>query len=130
MECPAGSVNTQEASNIVAPQLTPAEQFGRRLRQLRREKSAREERDVEQGEVAKAVQDTQPNVARWERGRIPKDTATVKKLADFYGVQWIWLLHGEGEAYPPLPKEQDTEPRPATRAGGARAVGGRSPRGR
>lgn len=77
--------------------MTQQEEFGKRLRQLRREKSAIEERDVEQGEVAAAVGDTQPNVARWERGRIPKDDATVRRLAEYYGVEFIWLRHGEGQ---------------------------------
>jgi transcriptional regulator with XRE-family HTH domain len=93
-----------------APQLTLAEQFGRKLRQLRREKSALEERDVEQGEVAKAIGETQPNLARYERGRIPKDETVTKRLAKYYGVEYAWLRLNEGPQYPPIPKE----PRAAT----------------
>lgn len=81
-------------------QLTAAQEFGRRLRQLRREKSALEERDIEQEEVAAAVGDSQPNVARWEKGRIPKDAAVIRKLAAYYGVSFPWLLTGEGERTP------------------------------
>ncbi len=71
--------------------------FGRRLKQLRRLKSAREERDVPQGEVAAFVGDTQPNVAKWEGGRLPEDENTVRKLAAFYGVNYAWLRLGEGK---------------------------------
>lgn len=80
--------------------MTQQEEFGRRLRQLRREKSAREERDIEQGEVAAAIGDSQPNVARWERGRIPKDDATLERLAAYYGVTMPWLRFGKGERHP------------------------------
>lgn len=76
--------------------MTPGQRFGARLKQLRREKAANEERDVDQGEVAETVKETQSNYARWEGGRIPKELETVKSLAAFYGVNWLWLLHGEG----------------------------------
>jgi len=89
--------------------VTQRADFGARLRQLRREKSATEERDVEQAEVAKAVGDTQPNVARWEQGRIPKEDDTVRRLAAFYGVSFVWLRHGEGEKRPKPPFYLDAE---------------------
>jgi transcriptional regulator with XRE-family HTH domain len=73
--------------------------FGRALRQLRREKSAAEERDVSQAEVAKFVGDRQPNVAKWESGSVPDDEAIVRKLAEFYGVTFVWLTLGEGPKY-------------------------------
>lgn len=103
--------------------MTPAERFGKRLRQLRREKAYREERDVEQSEVAAATKETQPNIARFERGRIPRDEATVKRLAAFYGVNWIWLLHGEGEKIPSTEREA---PRPASLTSRASKPAGRS----
>ena len=95
--------------------MTDQERFGRRLKQLRREKAAREERDVEQEEVATAIGDVQPNLARWERGRIPKEDETVRKLAAYYGVTFIWLRHGEGarEAPPALVPEPDTRAKPS-----------------
>lgn len=123
--CRSGSVKTEVAYDVNPLKMTPAELFGRRLRQLRREKAATEERDVEQGEVAAAVKDTQPNVARYERGRIPRDIDVVKRLATFYRVNWIWLLHGEGEKYPPSMTEEE-RPRPAPSARSA-AVGGAKP---
>ncbi len=89
--------------------MTQQEQFGRRLRQLRREKSAREEKDIEQSDVAEAVGDTQPNVARWERGRIPRSDETLQALADYYGVSvaWLRLGHGPRVAPPTFPVIQE-----------------------
>lgn len=81
------------------PQLTLAQLFGRKLRQLRREKSALEERDVEQSEVANAVGETQPNIARYEKGRFPKDEKVTRKLAALYGVSYPWLRLDEGPKY-------------------------------
>lgn len=83
--------------------MTQQEEFGRRLRQLRREKSATEARDVEQEEVAEAIGDKQPNLARWEKGRIPKEDSTVRALAEYYGVAFVWLRHGEGVKKPIAP---------------------------
>jgi transcriptional regulator with XRE-family HTH domain len=88
--------------------VTQQEAFGRRLRQLRREKSAAEERDVEQTEVAAAVGTTQVNVARWEAGRIPKEDAMLKALAGFYGVSLLWLRYGEGSRAPGTEGMADT----------------------
>lgn len=100
---------------IPMTQPTQQQAFGARLRQLRREKSALEERDVEQSEVAEAVGDAQPNVARWERGRIPKEDNTIRKLATYYGVNFVWLRYGEGPKFPSqiataeLPRDQPDE---------------------
>jgi transcriptional regulator with XRE-family HTH domain len=88
---------------------TVSERFGHKLRQLRREKSAAEERDVGQGEVADAIGESQPNLARYESGRLPRDENTVRKLAEYYKVNYVWLRLDEGEKRPeprgrPVPK--------------------------
>lgn len=123
MVCRFGSVNTEMDCGVNPLKMTPAERFGRRLRQLRREKSAREERDVEQAEVAQAAKDTQPNVARYERGRIPRDESVTKRLAAFYDVNWIWLLHGEGDKHLPSTTEE-FQPRPESIPTARAAVAG------
>lgn len=51
---------------------------------------------MDQAEVAEAIGETQSNFARWESGRVPRDTSTVKALAAYYKVNWLWLLHNEG----------------------------------
>lgn len=84
---------------------------------------------MEQAEVAKAVGDKQPNVAKWERGRLPRDHAVVRKLAGFYGVSYAWLLTGEGNRKPeagllPLSDRLTRKPTTAGRgAGGKRKDG-------
>lgn len=100
--------------------MTQQEQFGKRLRQLRREKSAAEHRDVEQGEVAAAIGDTQPNYARWEKGRIPKEDETVRALAAFYGVSFVWLRYEEGKREP---GEGERAPHPQAKTPRKRAKG-------
>lgn len=110
-------------SDVAQP--TAAERFGHRLRQLRREKAAREERDLDQAEVAEAVGDTQPNLAKMEKGRLPKDIEKVKRYAAYYGVNWIWLLHDEG------PKGLEVQaPRPAPTSTAPAVVGQRKAAGR
>lgn len=102
--------------------------LGRRLAQLRREKSYREERDIDQAEIAKAIgigARRQSYVSRWENDVIPKDEIIVK-LAAFYGVNPGWLRYGTGEQYADQPIMQESESetdltnRPSTvsRAGG------------
>lgn len=80
------------------PALTDAEQVGRRLRQLRRELAAREERDVEGAEVAAAVEVSDAAYSRYELGkRIPKP-AVLAALAKHFGVTRSYLLFGEEKA--------------------------------
>lgn len=77
--------------------------LGQRLAQLRREKAAREERDIDQTEIAKAIgigAKRQAYISRWENGYVvPKDDV-LKKLADYYGVTPGWLRYGEGDKVP------------------------------
>ncbi len=72
--------------------------FGDRLAQQRREKAARDQRDIGQKEVAEAVGASEPSVSRWEAGiGVPRD-ATIQRLADYFGVTPGWLRYGDGEA--------------------------------
>lgn len=77
----------------VAAQLV--RQFGERLAQERREKAARERRDITQRDVAVAVNETPTNYSRWEAGiNMPKDAA-IAKLAIYFGVTPAWLRYGQ-----------------------------------
>lgn len=111
--------------------------FSERLAQLRREKAAREFRDVDQEEIAQAIglsPKQQPYISKWENDTTPKDTAVVKKLAEYYRVSWLWLLHGEeGDSTAtttveaPVEKVADPAPRkrPAAAPSTARRRGAR-----
>lgn len=71
-----------------------------RLAQLRREKSARERRDVLQAEIALAAGVSVVTYGRYENGRrkIPDDVLI--PLAQFYGVTPGFLRYGEGVERP------------------------------
>jgi transcriptional regulator with XRE-family HTH domain len=77
--------------------VSPAQAFGERLAQERREKAAREHRDITQRDVARAVGLTSAAISNYEKGgTIPNDDI-LAKLAAFYGVRPSWLRYGEGE---------------------------------
>jgi transcriptional regulator with XRE-family HTH domain len=91
------------------------ETLGQRLAQLRREKAARDHRDIDQAEIAKAIgigAGKQSYVSRWENDIIPRDEV-LAKLAGYYGVTLGWLRYGEGEKYAdpktPIIKERERE---------------------
>lgn len=99
---------------------------GQRLAQLRREKAWREERDIDQTEIAKAIgigAKKQSYISRWERGDVvPKDDLLLK-LAEYYSVNVGWLRFGEGEKRPPSSTEVELEKpkaRPIVAAAGAK----------
>lgn len=60
--------------------------FAENLKRLRREKSARENRDVTQAEVAEAVGVNEATVQNYEAGRSVASYEVAWALADFYGV--------------------------------------------
>lgn len=55
-------------------------------------KELREEKLLSQGEVAKAINTNQSNIARWENGLNEPAAMYVIKLADFFGVSTDYLL--------------------------------------
>lgn len=82
-----------------------AEAFGERLAQERREKAARERRDITQRMVAKEVGLTSAAISKYEAGdTIPNDDI-LGRLAAFYEVRTSWLRYGEGERSPVSPTE-------------------------
>ena len=110
--------------------MSPAEAFGDRLAQERREKAARERRDITQRDVAKAVGLTSAAISKYEAGEnIPND-AILAKIGAFYGVRPSWLRYGEGEKYEatatvevvagPAPRRSRVAESPTARRKGAR----------
>lgn len=67
------------------------------MAQERREKAARERRDISQRDVAEAVGTSGANVSRWEAGQAIPGEEFLAKLATFFGVSRAWLRYGEGE---------------------------------
>lgn len=57
-----------------------------RLRELRRIKSAKDDRDVSRREVAEAIGVSVASVSNWESGTTAVDLEDAWKLADYYGV--------------------------------------------
>ena len=69
--------------------------LGERIAQERRLKAAREQRDIDQRDVARAVGVSFGAVSRWESGEtVPKDDA-IAKLAKYFGVTPAWLRYGQ-----------------------------------
>lgn len=80
-----------------AGQLSATKGVGDRIAQERRLKAARDKRDIDQKEVAKAIGVTPGAVSRWENElAVPKDDV-IAKLAAYFGVRAGWLRYGEGE---------------------------------
>lgn len=79
--------------------MATAKEFAARLAQERREKSARERRDISRTEVGEAVELTGAAISRYEKGRLIPDDDILERLAEFFGVRRIWLREGEGERY-------------------------------
>jgi transcriptional regulator with XRE-family HTH domain len=77
-------------------QLAGTEGFGQRLAQERRLKAVREERDIDQKDVAAAVGTSPTNVSRWERGLVVPGDDNIQKLAKYFGVTPGWLRYGVG----------------------------------
>ena len=55
-------------------------------------KELREEKKLTQKEVADAVNGTQSNLAKWEKGKIQPVADSIIRLADFFGVSTDYLL--------------------------------------
>lgn len=75
--------------------MTDLQALGERLAQLRRERSARERRDVTADEIAAAIGVTGAAYSRYEKGlRRPKDRV-VDALAVYHGVSRGFIRYGE-----------------------------------
>lgn len=105
------------------------ETLGMRLAQERREKAARERRDIDGKDVAAAVGISPPTYSRYEADLTKPDDETLGKLSAFFGVTRSWLRFGEGQRELPSTTEQE-RPRPtSSRPASASAVAGaRRPR--
>lgn len=79
-------------------QPTGAKGFGQRLAQERRLKAAREARDIQRQDVAKAMRVANSTYGRWEEGTIP-DADKIEELAAYFGVTPAFLHYGQ------LPRE-------------------------
>jgi transcriptional regulator with XRE-family HTH domain len=77
------------------PQNTVLKAFSERLAQERREKQARERRDIYKQDVAKAVGVSQATYGRYEAGLSMPDGDTLVRLAAFFGVTPSWLHYGQ-----------------------------------
>lgn len=109
-----------------------AKSFGERVAQERREKSARERRDVLQREIAKAVKTTTTTVSRWEAGLVIPGDEMLRRLADYFRVTPAWLRYGQAPKEAPAVELETVEevqvyPRPKQQkpAKRASAVGGK-----
>lgn len=91
--------------------------FGERLAQERREKAARERRDIGQKDVAAAIGSSGPSVSRWESGLgVPSDRM-LEKLSRYFGVTMGYLRYGQGpREYPVVSDAPQIDPnvRPLT----------------
>jgi len=76
--------------------MTVTDSFGERLAQERREKAARERRDLSQKDVAEAIGSSGPSVSRWESDVGMPSEAMIQKLAAYFGVTPGWLRYGHG----------------------------------
>lgn len=86
-------------------QMSATKGFGDRLAQERREKAARDRRDISQKDVAIRVGSSEPSVSRWESGLgVPHDP-TLQRLADYFGVTLGWLRYGQEPRKAPVSPE-------------------------
>lgn len=85
--------------------MSGAKGFGKRVAQERREKAARDCRDIGQNEVAKAIGAAGPTVSRWEGGLTMPGDRTIEKLAAYFGVTPAWLRYGQEPREAPARKE-------------------------
>jgi len=75
--------------------------LGSRLRRIR------EEKKLEQKEAAIKLGISNVVLNRYEKDSREPDLATVKKLAEFYGVSTDWIIHGNKIPIPGEPRHSD-----------------------
>lgn len=88
---------------------------GKRIAQARRQKGVREQREVQQSEVAAALGVGAATVSRWEADQAIPRRAAIIRLAAFLGVTPEYLDYGV-QAEPEWPAVTDviSHPRPAS----------------
>lgn len=83
---------------------SPFLEIGNRLVKLRKLKGYNQQ---EAADILKIKQRTYQN---YEYGERQPNTGNLKKIIDYYGCDYSWLLTGEGVPYPDKPQENPTEP--------------------
>jgi len=73
-------------------------------------KSARENKEMDQGTLSRKVDVAMRTLQRWEKGEQVPDGQYLVKLARSMGVRPEWLLTGEGEMYPAQPSQTNIIP--------------------
>lgn len=96
--------------------MTDLEAFAERIKQERREKSARDRRDIAQQDIAEAIRTTSATVSRWEAGLNWPNDEFLGRLADYFGVRRSWLRYGELPRVPPETERAREIPAPDPRA--------------
>jgi repressor LexA len=71
---------------------------------------AREERELDQGSLAKKIDVAIRTLQRWEKGEQVPDSNYLLRLARVIGVRAEWLLTGEGEMFPSQPSQSNIIP--------------------
>jgi transcriptional regulator with XRE-family HTH domain len=90
--------------------VTKRETLGTRLAQKRREKAAREHRDIQQIDVAKAAGVSKASISRYENDvDMPRD-AVLERLAKFLGTTPAFLRYGATAAMPALRADEEQNP--------------------
>ena len=83
--------------------MTTAEQFGKKLKELRKETG------VLQDDFAKAVGVTKGTVSKWETGTRMPEFATLDTIADYFNTTVAYLTGTSGERFAPEPlSDQET----------------------
>ncbi len=73
-------------------------------------KSARENKEMDQGTLSRKIDVAMRTLQRWEKGEQVPDSQYLLRLAKSMGVRPEWLLTGEGEMYPSQPPHSNIIP--------------------
>lgn len=83
--------------------------IGERLR------TARDYKALDQATLAEKIGVVTRTLQRWEKGEQVPDGIAITRIAKATNVQPTWLLTGEGEMYPALPRHENVYALPAAR---------------
>ena len=73
-------------------------------------RTARENKELDQGALSKKVDVAMRTLQRWEKGDQVPDSNYLIRLAKYTGVRPEWLLTGEGDIYPSQPSHSNIIP--------------------